>query len=38
MSRAGLPVTDMADQPWGIREFTLNDPSGNNIRIGRSSE
>jgi uncharacterized glyoxalase superfamily protein PhnB len=38
MSKAGLPVTEMADQPWGMREFTLNDPSGNNIRIGRRSD
>jgi len=32
---AGLPVTPVADQPWGMREFTLTDPSGNRIRIGR---
>lgn len=32
----GLPVTALADQPWGMREFTLTDPSGNRIRIGRS--
>ncbi len=38
MSKAGLPVTEMADQPWGMREFTLNDPSGNNVRIGRGIE
>lgn len=31
---AGLPVTDLADQPWGMREFTLTDPTGNTIRIG----
>ncbi len=34
LSMAGLPVTDIADQPWGVREFTLTDPDGNYIRIG----
>ena len=36
LTSAGLPVTDLADQPWGMREFTLTDPSGNHLRIGRS--
>ena len=31
---AGLPVTQVEDTPWGMHEFTLTDPSGNNIRIG----
>ena len=35
MAAAGLPVTPIADQPWGMREFTLTDPWGNEIRIGR---
>lgn len=35
MSASGLPVTPIADQPWGMREFTLTDPSGNRVRIGR---
>jgi uncharacterized glyoxalase superfamily protein PhnB len=35
MTAAGLPVTPTADQPWGMREFTLTDPSGNHVRIGR---
>lgn len=34
MAGAGLPVTAIADQPWGMREFALDDPSGNHIRIG----
>jgi hypothetical protein len=34
---AGLPVSALADQPWGMHEFTLTGPSGNNIRIGRST-
>jgi catechol 2,3-dioxygenase-like lactoylglutathione lyase family enzyme len=37
LTAAALPVTALADQPWGMREFTLTDPSGNNIRIGRGS-
>jgi uncharacterized glyoxalase superfamily protein PhnB len=37
MTTAGLPVTPVADQPWGMREFTLTDPFGNNIRIGQST-
>ena len=37
MAERGLPVTPIADQPWGMREFTLTDPSGNHVRIGRSS-
>ena len=36
MQAAGLPVTPIADQPWGMREFTLTDPFGNRVRIGRS--
>jgi hypothetical protein len=36
LSAAGLPVTAIADMPWGMREFTLTDPSGNHLRIGRS--
>ena len=35
LREAGLPVTALADQPWGMREFTLTDPSGNHVRIGR---
>jgi catechol 2,3-dioxygenase-like lactoylglutathione lyase family enzyme len=32
---AGIPrLTAPADQPWGMREFTLVDPSGNLVRIG----
>ena len=35
LTTEGLPVTPIEDQPWGMREFTLRDPSNNNIRIGR---
>jgi hypothetical protein len=31
-----LRVDSIADTPWGMREFTLTDPSGNRIRFGRS--
>jgi len=31
----GIPrLTVPVDQPWGMREFTLVDPSGNLVRIG----
>ena len=33
---AGLNVTPVENRPWGMHEFTLTDPSGNNIRIGRN--
>jgi predicted enzyme related to lactoylglutathione lyase len=34
---AGLPVTAAEDQPWGMHEFTLTDPSGNRVRVGRGT-
>jgi uncharacterized glyoxalase superfamily protein PhnB len=34
---AGLQVTPIEDTPWGMHEFTLTDPSGNNIRVGKST-
>jgi hypothetical protein len=36
LSGLGLAVNDIEDKPWGMREFTLTDPSGNYLRIGRS--
>jgi catechol 2,3-dioxygenase-like lactoylglutathione lyase family enzyme len=31
----GIPrLTAPVDQPWGMREFTLVDPSGNRVRVG----
>lgn len=31
----GIPrLTMPCDQPWGMREFTLVDPSGNLVRVG----
>lgn len=35
-SAAGLPVGDITDQPWGMREFEVTDPSGNLLRVGRN--
>ncbi|MEQ9164596.1 MAG: VOC family protein, partial [Ilumatobacter fluminis] len=32
---AGLPATRVETKPWGMREFSLADPSGNTIRIGK---
>lgn len=32
----GLTITPIEDMPWGMHEFTLTDPSGNHIRVGRS--
>ncbi len=31
-----LPVSEIADQGHGMREFTLTDPFGNRLRFGRS--
>lgn len=33
----GIPrLTEPQDEPWGMREFTVKDPSGNLIRIGHN--
>lgn len=32
---AGTPGP-LLDQPWGMREFTLVDPSGNTLRVGQN--
>ena len=31
---AGLPVSAARDEPWGMRELRLEDPSGNVLRAG----
>ncbi len=33
---AGLPATPVRDEPWGMTEFSVRDPSGNLVRIGRA--
>ena len=35
-SGAGLPITELRDEPWGMREFSVVDPGGNRIRVGKS--
>jgi hypothetical protein len=32
---AGLSVSDLRDEPWGMREFHVTDPGGNRVRVGR---
>ena len=32
---AGAP-SPLVDQPWGMREFSLHDPSGNLLRVGQN--
>lgn len=32
----GLPVSDVRTEPWGMVEFSVRDPSGNLVRMGRS--
>lgn len=32
----GIASSDVDDMPWGMREFSLTDPSGNLIRVGHS--
>ena len=35
-SRYGVSVTEMEDQPWRMRDFCLQDPSGVRWRIGQN--
>jgi hypothetical protein len=30
-------VTEIKNEAWGMREFTLTDPSGNRLRFGHST-
>lgn len=34
---AGLDPTPVRDEPWGMREFAVTDPSGNRLRLGRNA-
>ena len=38
LAATGLAVTPVEDMPWGMHEFTLTDPDGNHVRIGRSTD
>ena len=33
----GHSVTPIVDEPWGMREFALTDPSGNRLRFGHDA-
>ncbi|MGD9531214.1 MAG: bleomycin resistance protein [Dehalococcoidia bacterium] len=33
----GLPVSDVKVEPWGMLEFSVRDPSGNLLRMGRNA-
>jgi len=33
----GIAIDNIADRPWGMREFTVTDPAGNLIRVGQNS-
>jgi len=36
LSRSGIPRLDpVEDKPWGMREFSIVDPNGNLVRVGR---
>jgi hypothetical protein len=37
LATTALQVSAIEDMPWAMHEFTLTDPSGNNIRSGRST-
>jgi hypothetical protein len=36
-SAAGLPVTEVRTEPWGMREFNLVDPGTNRLRVGQNA-
>lgn len=33
---AGVPVSDVVDKPWGMREFHVTDPGDNHVRVGQN--
>ena len=35
---AGLPVSQLRAKPWGMVEFSVTDPSGNRLRVGRADD
>jgi catechol 2,3-dioxygenase-like lactoylglutathione lyase family enzyme len=35
-SRAGVEIGPIEDHPWQMREFALQDPDGNLIRVGQN--
>ena len=37
LQRSGIaPLSPLADEPWGMREFSIKTPDGHRIRIGQS--
>ena len=36
LGAAGLPVTPVRDEPWGMTEFSVRDPDRNLVRVGCS--
>jgi catechol 2,3-dioxygenase-like lactoylglutathione lyase family enzyme len=36
-SEAGLPVSELRSEAWGMREYSVVDPGGNRVRIGENS-
>jgi len=35
---AGLPVSQLRAEQWGMVEFSVTDPSGNRLRVGRADD
>jgi hypothetical protein len=33
---AGITVTELRDEPWGMREFSVVDPGRNRVRVGKA--
>ena len=33
-SEAGIELGELADRPWGMREFQIRDPWGTTVRVG----
>lgn len=33
---AGLPVSEVRDEPWDMREYDIVDPGGNVVRVGQN--
>ncbi|MFQ5555281.1 MAG: hypothetical protein ACE5GC_07935 [Acidimicrobiia bacterium] len=36
MAKRGLALREIADRPWGMREFSVVDPFGTVIRVGHN--
>ncbi len=38
LASRGLAPTEVATEPWGMREFSVTDPDGNLLRFGTNAE